>query len=1364
MTPPEDPLVPRDPELGSGGGAPEPPPEPQGIVEELRHEVAELGHAVEEVVEHVPKQVRWTVRKLIGLVALILVGLVVIAIVSALLYFARRTELVAKELTLVINGALAQRSDVQVEIHDISGNPFDRVRLIKPRVYFTDGETPALLEAPWIQLNYSPLQWLRRDRRTIDVVIESPVIRISKGKDGRLRAPVWRSSGSATGGSTALDVNLRVLHGSVAIAAAIDPVSDMDLDAGVSIGASTRGVVRHLRWAQGPFRTRHLELKGSVEKGDTVRIRLDRLHTDDLELKGVAEWLDADSTRIRHVDLEVARLSWRWLSEVTDNHTLDVPGEARGSITASGSRVWTAQFTSSATWKDLPAQASGVARWDHGVVKLEPLHLVSAAGNLAGDLQWSRAGWNIGGAVETADPSRWGAIGITGWPKGVVAGTFRYAVDTHSHAQTANLVATLTTSELQGWRVDGGTVNVEFPNAAPDSFAVNVVRRGGTMLLRAMTTKQGWTGSYRVDNLPLEEWPDGRASGIKGMLGHGEGTVEGKAGALLVTGNLTGTGTSWLGMQAARWALDDASGALLPAPDLAARARLGNVTFLGLHFDSVATPFLLGNQTIALEDLSAFAGDTLVTMAGRSNWNAGAWQLALDRARLRSSQFDWRAEAPVTLAGDARGVTFDRLVARDSLATVTITGRWAVPGGSYDWQARAERLDLSRLGMPPEVHLAGAADATLEVRGAAGDPHWNMAAAVSRPGWDGHAADSLRFELEGRPGAVLVRNGAFRIAAGSVTGSLAFDHLAHAWPDTLTAAGVLRWIEGAGDWNGELTGAALPLDRLRQLVPAAHDWGGTVSGRIGIEGSPVRPVLDATFDASKLTWQAIDIEDVRGHARYAAGQLTVPELHMQRGGRESTASGAMPLVLAMGRPVEVPESPMAWRIDIPNGDLSMARLVVPQIGTAAGKFELRASVTGTPRHPDLDGTLKVSDGVVRMTGRDELFQNVTASVRLDEAKITVDTLTARQGDRGRVTGSGTVELANGGLKGYQFKLGVTEIATTEPGLYAALFDGAFQITDGPVVRGQRLPYVTGNATLRRAVILYDFANVSEQDLVAQTAAPLFWTYNVHLSANNNVHWQPPDGDIEFNLNLDVEQRPEALVLYGEMHALRGKYYFLSNRFDVQNVDLTFDNVSGVNPTLDATAVTQVPVYENGQTHQSQVTVHITGRANEPKIVLSSDEAAWGQAEILQNLTLSRLTAGAAGVPLGDPLDNYITRAINRTFSSEMSRAFRGYINEWQIDRDRGGLFGGEGGVILTAGTQVSPQIALRYRQHLPGLERTPTGPGTSTFLERDLEAEYRLSRFIYLTTEITQHRPGTANVSSTSPPDFNVNLKARWEY
>jgi hypothetical protein len=135
------------------------------------------------------------------------------------------------------------------------------------------------------------------------------------------------------------------------------------------------------------------------------------------------------------------------------------------------------------------------------------------------------------------------------------------------------------------------------------------------------------------------------------------------------------------------------------------------------------------------------------------------------------------------------------------------------------------------------------------------------------------------------------------------------------------------------------------------------------------------------------------------------------------------------------------------------------------------------------------------------------------------------------------------------------------------------------------------------------------------------------------------------------------------------------------------------------------------------------------------------------------------------VQIGDPLDNYLTRAINRTVSGEVSRAFKGYINEWAIERERGGLLQGQGDLVMGVGSQITPNLSLRYKQRLPGLGRQVLPGEIDNSFERDVEAEYRLNRFFYVTTELTQRRAlGSTNATTVGGPDFNVNLKARWEY
>jgi hypothetical protein len=166
------------------------------------------------------------------------------------------------------------------------------------------------------------------------------------------------------------------------------------------------------------------------------------------------------------------------------------------------------------------------------------------------------------------------------------------------------------------------------------------------------------------------------------------------------------------------------------------------------------------------------------------------------------------------------------------------------------------------------------------------------------------------------------------------------------------------------------------------------------------------------------------------------------------------------------------------------------------------------------------------------------------------------------------------------------------------------------------------------------------------------------------------------------------------------------------------------------------------------------------------VEFSSSPSGWDEPRILRELTVGRYTDVGGGLSR-DPLDNYVTRAINKTLSAEMSRTFNGYVNEWVVERERGGLVRGEGEVIVGVGIPVTRNLQVRYRQRVPGLQREYgiTGAPATPLFERDVEAEYRLNRFFLVTTELTQRRTLIGATSTpVGTPDFNINLKARWEY
>jgi hypothetical protein len=1333
------------------------------LVEEIREEI-------HEVVEHVPKSVRWTVGKIVRVAVLGFFALVVLILVTIGLYAANRTEWVASELTLFLNQALALRSDVTLVIRDLKGNPLSRVQAIQPSVRFRGSRLPPILEAPSMTVGYSAWGFVT-GKPEIEVELESPVVHISEENE-MMRFPVWRS-GTASTAVTTFDARLRLRNATVILPRDLR-VEGLDLDASVHTGKPTRVVLHNLSWRKGPYVERLQSARGQLVAADSVTFSLDELRTPDLDLKAFGGW-EAGSTKevkARHLHLNVERVRWSWLADLFRNQALNVPGE--GAAVIELQRETTGEmhgsFLAEVDWNHLEGSGVGNFRWIGDRITLDPLEVTTAAGFLDGRFEMRGKAWELDAAVRDGNPALWGAFGMVGWPEGNLDGRVLYRT---AATRAARVQAALGTSRLAGWDADSARVDVRTWPGAPDSFDVWMHRGPGTVELHASADGRGWGGAYAAREYPLAEWPDGRATGLVGVLEEGSGTVAGAGGELQVTGVLAGRSTTWFGAEVGRWRLEDVRGRLLPKPDLAALSRLRDVMFLGVHLDSVQTRAHLGDGSLDVDSLGAFAGDTLVTLDGLATWNDRGWRFEAEGARARSPRFDWRSDGAMVIAGDAHGVRFERMELEDGEARLAMTGRWASPAGRHDFRLDARRVEATRLGLPLEWGLAGSIDASLAFEGAGDDPRWELSGRMVQPGAKGASADSIRVRMGCRAGALDVPELTVFKDGGSLRGHVRVDGTSSPWPDSMDPERIVAWLADAARCNGELVADGFPAGGWGGLLPAASDVSGRANGTLRLKGRPAAPQLELEARLKPIQWRTYDLDEVQARATYADDVLRVPEVRLLRSDVSSTARGELPLRLALGERVRTTDRPMSFEVDVPNGDLSVLPLLVPQIAAAAGPFNMHATLSGTPRDPRLTGTFRVDGGRMRLAGREEEVHDVKARMSFDETRISLESLEAKQGRNGRMNATGTVALEDLKLESYRFEVEARDFVALESGLYSATFDGDFVVTDGERIRGQTLPHVVGEVELLQARILLDFANESEMRQFTSNQQPLFWTYRVQLRATNKLRWEPPNANVEFSADLTLEQSADSLAIFGDVNSLRGRYWFLSNAFNIRRANLMFDNVGGTDPELDIEAETSlrpaaVPTETGGREEDRSaetITVTITGRSRKPVLEFSSSPRDWDQPRILRELTFGQITDERGAVALGDPLDDYVTRAINRQLSVEMSRVFQGYVNEWALRRESGGLFTGEGDLYAEVGIPLTAAWQIRYSQRVPGLAQgTPTYNAGAAPLERDLEVEYRLSRFFFVTSEVLQRRVPTGSANSSSGPEFNVNLKARWEY
>src|SRR5258705_531380 len=82
-------------------------------------------------------------------------------------------------------------------------------------VRFRDADGPVLLEATSMTVSYTPWNLWTARRRSIEVVLEHPVIRLGRGPDGRLQLPEWRSGHNAKPSTREVEILLHVVGADV---------------------------------------------------------------------------------------------------------------------------------------------------------------------------------------------------------------------------------------------------------------------------------------------------------------------------------------------------------------------------------------------------------------------------------------------------------------------------------------------------------------------------------------------------------------------------------------------------------------------------------------------------------------------------------------------------------------------------------------------------------------------------------------------------------------------------------------------------------------------------------------------------------------------------------------------------------------------------------------------------------------------------------------------------------------------------------------------------------------------------------------------------------------------------------------------
>ncbi|MEO5868067.1 MAG: translocation/assembly module TamB domain-containing protein [Sphingomonas sp.] len=309
------------------------------------------------------------------------------------------------------------------------------------------------------------------------------------------------------------------------------------------------------------------------------------------------------------------------------------------------------------------------------------------------------------------------------------------------------------------------------------------------------------------------------------------------------------------------------------------------------------------------------------------------------------------------------------------------------------------------------------------------------------------------------------------------------------------------------------------------------------------------------------------------------------------------------------------------------------RLTNIELFDLTGPVAIGADFGGKVNDPRIKGLVQAKGARIESGTTGTVLTNVQTTASFDGSKLVVPQFTADAGKGGKVTGSGTFDLAAKNGFGIDLSLQADhavminrdDIGATVTGPLNFKSDGNGGIISGDLVLNKSR-YRLGQATAASAVPQLNVREInlpyggSASDEEQTPRVP--WRLAIKARASNQLFVTGLGLSSEWSANLEIGGAPDNPAISGRADLIRGDYQFAGREFQLERGLIRFDGGVPANPSLDISA--------NADTTGLSATIRVTGFAQKPEISFTSVPA------LPQDELLSRLLFGTSITNLSAP--------------------------------------------------------------------------------------------------------------------------------
>lgn len=762
------------------------------------------------------------------------------------------------------------------------------------------------------------------------------------------------------------------------------------------------------------------------------------------------------------------------------------------------------------------------------------------------------------------------------------------------------------------------------------------------------------------------------------------------------------------------------------------RVNAGNlIAALGTRRSSVGDTADLRTQ---LGDTQADASGQ-IKITGIPNAMSGSADLRLGPGRIAGEPLEGGV-ARATFSGSQ--VTIENIDARFTAGHIVASGNYNTSTKIFDFQGRAEGVQLSRLvalaNKPGLGTVSGIANFNARIAG-------NMARgdfADYQITFDGEGKDVV---INGRPAGTLALVGRTENKQLSITLT---SGLLGPTPQVIAAQINLASERLSANLETTLNNADL-TSILAMVMPQTEvKLSGRATGTLKATGNLLdedgyfsAEGLQGTAQFSELNFRVADVQlDATTPllVRFSPSEITFEKTQFTGPGTNISLGGT----LAVG-----PAGRQNLNVD---GQLNLRFLngLSPDF-FSSGAAEVAVRVSGTYERPRLNGTASVNGGSFAVLIGNERWQvaNVKSIVRFNANQAQIESMTGTLGG-GHVSATGGALLEGFTVSRFLFNVHGDDVTVPIPENFRTTADIDLEIRGsareqliGGVVNVRRTEY-TEDIEIADLINFRAEESIEEGGEGALARTALFSDLRIEgrnaLVVRNNL------ADLVGSVSLQLNGPVKDPVISGRITATSGTLNFRNDRYEITRALVDLPPQRGADPLINIQGEAQIRGY--------RVTVGLAGPLSQPQAIISSDPAL-PQADVVSLITTGQLATGDTSASvlsqsgLGTATSLLTDAIINAPVQRATSRLFG--LSRFEINPTLGGR-GSSPAARLTLGKRINKDLSVTYS--------TNVGSDTNMIFA----VEYRVSDKLFF---VAQYEQASTRKLTSQSDNFSFEIRFR---